>query len=81
MAELIYYGYWFSPEMKAIMRSRTRYSRLERDGTDELYKGNYHRRGRTSKNSLYMKDFATSTPISCVRNPDGAGGFNTAETR
>ena len=59
-SELIYYGFWFSPEMKLLqdMINRTHVNvcgvvRLE------LFKGNCRVLGRKSDVSLYREDFAT----------------------
>jgi argininosuccinate synthase len=75
VAELIYYGFWYSPEMKAVMaltdevqRGVTGTARLK------LYKGNCIVVGRKSPNSLYMKDFATFDKDSVYSQKD-AGGF------
>lgn len=60
VSELIYYGFWFSPEMEAIrafieesQRGVTGVARLK------LYKGNCQVVGRRAKKSLYLKDLAT----------------------
>ena len=60
ISELIYYGYWFSPEMETLMefvnatqRGVTGTVRLK------LYKGNCTVVGRKSPRSLYHPEFAT----------------------
>ncbi len=60
VAELIYYGFWYSPEMRAIM-ALTDEIQANVTGTArmKLYKGNCTVAGRKSENSLYLKDFAT----------------------
>jgi argininosuccinate synthase len=59
-AEMVYYGYWFSPERKmlqdmidSIQKSVNGVVRLK------LYKGNCSVVGRRSESSLYHPDFAT----------------------
>lgn len=60
IAELIYYGFWYSPEMESI-RALVEQSQKGVTGTVrlKLYKGNTIIAGRKSEKSLYMKDFAT----------------------
>ena len=59
-AELVYYGFWFSPEMKLLQgmidETQENVSGVVRL---ELYKGNCIVRGRKSDESLYSMDFAT----------------------
>jgi argininosuccinate synthase len=59
-AELIYNGYWFSPEMDAL---RALIDQTQKDVTGsvrlKLYKGNVIVGGRKSPNSLYRTDYAT----------------------
>jgi argininosuccinate synthase len=59
-AEMIYYGYWFSPEREMIQRliddSQKNVSGVVRL---KLYKGNCTVVGRKSESSLYHPDFAT----------------------
>lgn len=59
-AELVYYGFWFSPEMKLLQgmidETQQNISGVVRL---ELYKGNCLVRGRKSDESLYREDFAT----------------------
>jgi argininosuccinate synthase len=59
-AELIYYGYWYSPEM-ALLKGMVEESQENVTGTAriKLYKGNCIVAGRTSPVSLYRTDFAT----------------------
>ncbi len=75
VAELIYYGFWYSPEMKAIMALTDEIQSVV-NGTAriKLYKGNCIVVGRKSDNSLYMKDFATFDKDSVYDQKD-AGGF------
>jgi argininosuccinate synthase len=59
-AEMIYYGYWFSPEREMVQRliddSQKNVSGVVRL---KLYKGNCRVVGRKSESSLYHPDFAT----------------------
>lgn len=59
-AEMIYYGYWFSPERKML---QTLMDEAQRNVTGlvrlKLYKGNCTVVGRESDCSLYHSDFAT----------------------
>lgn len=75
VAELIYYGFWYSPEMKAIMAFTDEVQRgVTGTARIKLYKGNCNVVGRKSPNSLYMKDFATFDK-DLVYNQQDAGGF------
>lgn len=75
IAELIYYGFWYSPEMKALMVFTDEIqSNVNGTARLKLYKGNCIVAGRKSDNSLYMKDFATFDKDS-VYNQADAGGF------
>lgn len=75
VAELIYYGFWYSPEMKAIMAlTDDIQSTVSGTARVKLYKGNCTVVGRKSENSLYLKDFATFDRDSVYDQQD-AGGF------
>lgn len=67
-AELVYYGFWFSPEMDFLM-SAMKKSQEVIDGIVmlTLYKGNVIVTGRTSPSSLYDKNLSSM---------DIEGGFN-----
>jgi len=67
-AELVYNGFWFSPEMSFLMAAINE-SQKAIDGsvTLKLYKGNVMVMGRQSPSSLYNKDLSSM---------DIAGGFN-----
>lgn len=74
-AELVYYGYWFSPEREALQklvdegqRNVTGTVRLK------LYKGNCFLLGRKSPHSLYRQDIATFEK-DAVYNQRDAEGF------
>jgi argininosuccinate synthase len=59
-SELVYYGYWFSPEREALQKL---IDEIEKDVNGQarlkLYKGNCIVTGRRSPNSLYHPEFAT----------------------
>ncbi len=67
-AELVYNGFWFSPEMDFLMSAINK-SQEAIDGTVnlKLYKGNVTVTGRESASSLYDKDLSSM---------DIEGGFN-----
>ncbi|HYL98766.1 MAG TPA: argininosuccinate synthase [Blastocatellia bacterium] len=74
IAELIYYGFWFSPEFRAIQalidetqRRVTGTARLK------LYKGNCMVTGRKSPLSLYREDFATFERDTVYNQRDAEG--------
>ena len=73
-AELIYYGYWFSPErellQKMIDESQQRVAGLARL---KLYKGGVQVTGRKSDHSLYREDFATFETDQVYRQKDAEG--------
>jgi len=68
LSELIYYGFWFSPEMD-FLRAAIDKSQEVIDGTVrlKLYKGNVIVTGRQSPSSLYDQDLSSM---------DLEGGFN-----
>lgn len=74
-AELVYNGYWFSPEMN-ILRNTVNETQEKVSGTVrlKLYKGNCIVTGRKSAFSLYSEDFATFEKDSVYDQKD-AGGF------
>jgi argininosuccinate synthase len=76
-AEMIYYGFWYSPEREALQglvddcaRDVTGTVRLK------LYKGNVTVVGRRSPRSLYRTDFATFESDSVYRQRDAEGFIN-----
>ena len=75
-AELIYNGFWFSPErqmlQKAIDESQKNVNGLVRA---KLYKGNIIITGRKSPNSLYDQDLVTFEDSSFNYNHHDAEGF------
>ena len=75
-AELIYNGFWFSPErhmlQKAIDESQKNVKGVVRA---KLYKGNVIITGRKSSNSLYDEDLVTFEEGSFNYNHHDAEGF------
>jgi len=73
-SELVYYGFWFSPEMKVLQRMIDETQETV-SGTVrlELYKGNCRVLGRKSDTSLYMRDFATFEEDQVYRQEDAEG--------
>ncbi|MBW1793983.1 MAG: argininosuccinate synthase [Deltaproteobacteria bacterium] len=73
-AELVYYGFWFSPEMK-VLQAMMDETQETVSGTArlELYKGNCRVLGRKSDNSLYRRDFATFEADQVYRQQDAEG--------
>ena len=73
-AQLVYNGFWFSPEMRAIQTlidsTQENVSGVVRL---ELYKGNCMVRGRKSDYSLYRHDFATFEDDSVYHQKDAEG--------
>jgi argininosuccinate synthase len=76
-AELVYYGFWFSPERLALQALVTE-SQRQVTGTVRvrLYKGNVMTAGRKSPVSLYRPNLATmEADPSQAYNQDDATGF------
>jgi argininosuccinate synthase len=73
-SELIYYGFWFSPEMR-ILRKMIDETQQSVSGTVrlELYKGNCRVLGRRSDQSLYNVDFATFEDDAVYSQKDAEG--------
>ncbi len=74
IAELIYYGYWFSPEME-VLRKMIDESQRDVTGTVrlKLYKGNCTVMGRKSEKSLYHGGFATFERDTVYNQKDAEG--------
>ena len=72
-SEIIYYGFWFSPEMDFLMAAIEKSQELI-DGTVHLclYKGNVLVEGRESPSSLYNKELSSM---------DIEGGFDQTDSR
>jgi argininosuccinate synthase len=73
-AELIYYGYWYSPEMELLM-STVEKTQENVTGTArlKLYKGSCAVVGRKSPVSLYRTDFATFEKETVFNQADATG--------
>lgn len=74
ISELIYYGFWYSPEMEVI-RALVDESQKTVSGTVrmKLYKGNCIVAGRKSDRSLYREDFATFDKDAVYNQADATG--------
>ena len=74
ISELIYYGYWFSPEMELLKKS---IDETQKDVTGtvrlKLYKGNCVVMGRKSEKSLYHGAFATFEKDTVYDQKDAEG--------
>jgi len=74
IAELIYYGYWFSPEMEILKKT---IDEMQKDVTGtvrlKLYKGNCTAVGRKSEKSLYHDAFATFEKDTVYNQKDAEG--------
>ncbi len=73
-AEMIYYGYWFSPERR-MLQTLIDEAQTPVSGTArlKLYKGNVMVVGRKSERSLYRPDFATFEEDQVYRQQDAEG--------
>jgi argininosuccinate synthase len=73
-AELVYYGFWFSPE-REMLQALIDKSQEYVSGTVrmKLYKGNATVVGRESKNSLYRQDYVTFEKDSVYNQKDAEG--------
>lgn len=73
-AELIYYGFWFSPEMEMLQRA-TDEAQKGVTGTVrlKLYKGNCLVVGRKAPRSLYLSDLATFEEDAIYDQQDATG--------
>jgi argininosuccinate synthase len=76
-AEMVYYGFWYSPERRALQALM---DDCQRDVTGtvrlKLYKGNLTVAGRRSPRSLYRADFATFEADRVYRQRDAEGFIN-----
>ena len=73
-SELIYYGFWFSPEMQ-ILQNMIDMTQQNVTGIVrlELYRGNCRIVGRKSDKSLYREDFATFEDDTVYSQKDAEG--------
>jgi argininosuccinate synthase len=75
LGELVYNGFWFSPEMEFIMAAMDKSQELiDGDVTLKLYKGTAYPVARTSPSSLYNQDLS-SMDIEGGYNQEDAEGF------
>jgi len=73
-SQLVYYGFWFSPEMEMIMTAIDKSQELVNGKvTLTLYKGNIIIDGRESPNSLYNKDLSSMDVEGGFDQKDSAG--------
>ena len=74
VAEMIYYGFWFTPELEAV-RALIDETQKRVTGTArlKLYKGNCAVVGRRSKLSLYSEEFATFERDTVYNQRDAEG--------
>jgi argininosuccinate synthase len=75
-AELIYNGFWFSPE-REMLQAAIDQSQAKVDGTVrmKLYKGGVHITGRKSPNSLYSEKVVTFEDDAGAYDQRDAEGF------
>ena len=73
-AELVYYGFWYSPEMKFLMAA-FKQSQEHVNGTVyiTLYKGNCTVKGRESKDTLYNQDLSSMDIVGGYDQKDATG--------
>ena len=73
-AEIIYYGFWFSPE-RELLQNMIDDTQSKVNGVVrlELYKGNCRVLGRKSDDSLYNEDFATFEDDTVYQQKDAEG--------
>ncbi|GAA5104457.1 argininosuccinate synthase [Bartonella jaculi] len=75
-AELIYYGFWFSPERKMLQAAiDLSQENVEGEVTLKLYKGNVIIEGRESKKSLYSHELVTFEDDQGIYDQKDAAGF------
>ncbi|RCL01732.1 MAG: argininosuccinate synthase [Candidatus Tokpelaia sp. JSC085] len=75
-AELIYYGFWFSPERKMLQAAiDLSQQHIEGEVTLKLYKGNVIIMGRKSDKSLYSERLVTFEDDQGAYNQQDAAGF------
>jgi argininosuccinate synthase len=75
-AELIYYGFWFSPEREMLQAAIDRsQEHVEGEVTLKLYKGNVMVTGRESAKSLYSDKLVTFEDDQGAYDQKDAAGF------
>jgi len=73
-AEMIYYGYWFSPEREMLQAMIDETQKVVNGIAKlKLYKGNCTVVGRKSESSLYHPDFATFEDDEVYNQKDAEG--------
>ncbi len=73
-SELVYYGYWFSPEMELLQRTIDESQKgVTGVARVKLYKGSCEVAGRRSESSLYDPAFATFEEDEVYRQKDAEG--------
>jgi argininosuccinate synthase len=73
-SELIYYGYWFSPEMRLLQATMDEAQRgVTGTARLKLYKGSCTVAGRSSPEGLYRPDFATFEADDVYDQADATG--------
>ena len=73
-SELVYYGFWFSPEMELLQNMIDQTQRNVSGVVRlELYKGGCQVLGRKSDESIYSEDFATFEDDSVYNQKDAEG--------
>lgn len=73
-SELVYYGYWFSPEMELLQSFMDQAQKpVSGQVRLELYKGNVTVTGRQSPNTLYRPDIATFEADTVYNQADATG--------
>lgn len=83
-AEMVYYGFWFSPEMQLLQNLVDDTQKNVRGVVRlELYKGNCRVLGRKSDRSLYRMDFATfeDDSVYCQKDAEGFIRLNALRLR
>ena len=75
-AELVYYGFWFSPE-REMLQAAIDHSQAHVEGevTLKLYKGNVMVEGRSSPKSLYSDKLVTFEDDQGAYDQKDAAGF------
>jgi argininosuccinate synthase len=73
-AEIVYYGYWFSPERQMLQAALDEAQRgVTGIARVKLYKGNVTVVGRKAEHSLYRPDIATFEEDSVYQQSDAEG--------
>ena len=74
ISEIIYYGFWFSPEFKIIQAMLDEMQKpVNGDVRIKLHKGNCIIAGRQSQNSLYTKNLASFDNSDTYNHADASG--------